>query len=57
MRNKENGYDNGLLKSFFKSFKVEEVYHEKYESHVQAARAANDYIERFNNSNAVAFGT
>ena len=36
-------------RSFFKSFKVEEVYHEKYETHEQAVRAANDYIERFYN--------
>ena len=37
------------MESFFKSFKVEEVYHEKYETHEQAVRGANDYIERFYN--------
>ena len=46
---KGNSYDNAPMESFFKSFKVEEVYHEKYESHEQAVRAANDYIERFYN--------
>lgn len=49
MSRKGNCYDNAPMESFFKSFKVEEVYHEKYESHEQAARAANDYIERFYN--------
>ena len=49
MSRKGNCYDNAPMESFFKSFKVEEVYHEKYESHEQAVRAANDYIERFYN--------
>jgi len=49
MSRKGNCYDNAPMESFFKSFKVEEVYHEKYESHEQAERAANDYIERFYN--------
>ena len=44
-----NCYDNAPMESFFKSFKVEEVYHEKYETHEQAVRGANDYIERFYN--------
>jgi len=37
------------MESFFKTLKVEEVYHENYETHEQAVRAANDYIERFYN--------
>ncbi len=49
MSRKGNCYDNAPMESFFKSFKVEEVYHEKYETHEKAARAANDYIERFYN--------
>lgn len=49
MSRKGNCYDNAPMESFFKSFKGEEVYHEKYESHEQAVRAANDYIERFYN--------
>jgi transposase InsO family protein len=49
MSDKGNCYDNAPMESFFKSFKVEEVYHEKYETHEQAVRAANDYIERFYN--------
>ena len=44
-----NCYDNAPMESFFKSFKVEEVHHEKYQTHEQAMRAANDYIERFYN--------
>lgn len=49
MSRKGNCYDNAPMESFFKSFKVEEVYHEKYESHEQALRATTDYIERFYN--------
>lgn len=49
MSRKGNCYDNAPMESFFKTFKVEEVCHEKYESHEHAVRAANDYIERFYN--------
>lgn len=49
MSGKGNCYDNAPMESFFKSFKVEEVYHEKYETHEQAVRAATEYIERFYN--------
>lgn len=49
MSRKGNCYDNAPMESFFKTFKVEEVYHEKYQTHEQAVRAANDYIERFYN--------
>lgn len=49
MSRKGNCYDNAPVESFFKSFKVEEVYHNKYETHEQAVRAAADYIERFYN--------
>ena len=44
-----NCYDNAPMEIFFKSFKVEEVYHDKYETHGHALRGANDYIERFYN--------
>lgn len=49
MSRKGNCYDNAPMESFFKSFKVEEVYHEQYETHEQAVRAAADYIDRFYN--------
>lgn len=49
MSRKGNCYDNAPMESFFKTFKVEEIYHKKYESHQQAVRAVNDYIERFYN--------
>ena len=49
MSRKGNCYDNAPMESFFKTFKAEEVYHEKYETHEQAVRAANGYIERFYN--------
>jgi transposase InsO family protein len=50
MSRKGNCYDNAPMESFFKSFKVEEVYHATYDSHEQAVRAAADYIERFYNA-------
>ena len=49
MSRKGNCYDNAPMESFFKSFKTEEVYHNRYQTHEQAVRAAGDYIERFYN--------
>ena len=49
MSRKGNCYDNAPMESFFKTFKVEEVHHKKYETHEHAVRAATDYIERFYN--------
>lgn len=49
MSRKGNCYDNAPMESFFKSFKVEEVYRNKYATHEEATRAVTDYIERFYN--------
>jgi len=49
MSRKGNCYDNAPMESFFKTFKVEEVYHTNYETHEQATRAVTDYVERFYN--------
>jgi transposase InsO family protein len=49
MSRKGNCYDNAPKESFFKSYKVEEVRRQKYDSHEQATRAVIDYIERFYN--------
>lgn len=49
MSRKGNCYDNAPQESFFKSFKVEEVYRNQYFTHEQATRAVVDYIERFYN--------
>ena len=49
MSRQGNCYDNAPMESFFKSFKVEEVYHSNYETHGQAVRAVTDYIDRFYN--------
>lgn len=49
MSRKANCYDNAPMESFFKSFKVEEVRSQCYESHEHATRAVIDYIERFYN--------
>lgn len=50
MSRKGNCYDNAPMESFFKSFKIEEVRQQHYDSHEQAVRAVIDYIERFYNS-------
>ena len=49
MSRKGNCYDNAPMESFYRSYKVEEVYHKKYETHEHATRCAVDYIERFYN--------
>lgn len=49
MSRKGNCYDNAPMESFFKSFKVEEVYRNKYATHEEATRAVTDYVERFYN--------
>ena len=49
MSRKGNCYDNAPMESFFRSFKVEEVYWNEYETHEQATRAVIDYIDRFYN--------
>lgn len=49
MSRKGNCYDNAPMESFYRSFKVEEVYHKKYETHEHATRCVVDYIERFYN--------
>lgn len=51
MSRKGNCYDNAPMESFYRSFKVEEVYHKKYETHEHATRCIVDYIERFYNRN------
>jgi transposase InsO family protein len=49
MSRKGNCYDNAPMESFFRSFKVEEVYWNEYETHEQATRGVIDYIDRFYN--------
>lgn len=49
MSRKGNCYDNAPMESFFRSFKVEEVYWNEYQTHEQATRAVIDYIDRFYN--------
>jgi putative transposase len=49
MSRKGNCYDNAPMESFFRSFKVEEVYPNHYNTHEQATRAVSDYIDRFYN--------
>lgn len=49
MSRKGNCYDNAPMESFFKSFKIEEVYEQTYQTHEHATRGAIDYIERFYN--------
>ena len=49
MSRRGNCYDNAPMESFYKSFKMEEVYRQKYQTHEQATRGVADYIERFYN--------
>lgn len=49
MSRKGNCYDNAPMESFFRSFKVEEVYRRDYATHEEATRGVTDYIERFYN--------
>jgi transposase InsO family protein len=49
MSRKGNCYDNAPMESFFRSFKVEEVYWNEYQTHEQATRGVTDYIDRFYN--------
>ncbi len=49
MSRKGNCYDNAPMESFFRSFKVEEVYWSDYETHEEATQATGNYIERFYN--------
>ena len=42
-------YDNAPMESFFRSFKVEEVYRQQYETFEQTTRAVRNYIDRFYN--------
>lgn len=49
MSGRGNCYDNAPMESFFRSYKVEEVYWAEYETHEQATRGVVDYIDRFYN--------
>lgn len=49
MSRRGNCYDNAPMESFFKSFKVEEVQNEIYETHEHATRSVTQYIEHFYN--------
>jgi transposase InsO family protein len=49
MSGRGNCYDNAPMESFFRSYKVEEVYWAQYETHEQATRGVVDYIDRFYN--------
>ena len=42
-------YDNAAMESFFKTFKVELVYQERYATREQARRSIHWYIEVFYN--------
>jgi len=44
-----NCYDNASMESFFKTFKVELVYQERYASREEARRSIHSYIEVFYN--------
>ena len=45
MSRKRNCWDNAVAESFFKTLKSELIYHEKYESVLQAKTSIFEYIE------------
>ena len=45
MSRKGNCWDNAVAESFFKTLKTELIYHEKYESILQAKTSIFEYIE------------
>jgi transposase InsO family protein len=51
MSRKGNCWDNAVAESFFKTLKVELVYHHKYKSREQAELSIFEYIETFYNKN------
>lgn len=51
MSRKGNCWDNAVAESFFKTLKVELIYHHKYESRQQAALSIFEYIETWYNKN------
>lgn len=51
MSRKGNCWDNAVAESFFKTLKVELVYHNKYETKQQAALSIFEYIEVWYNKN------
>jgi putative transposase len=53
MSRKGNCYDNAPMESFFQSFKTEEVYQTRYETHQDVAQGATNYIERFYNASGL----
>lgn len=50
MSRKGNCWDNAVAESFFKTLKVELVYHNKYETRKEAALSIFEYIETFYNT-------
>ena len=46
-------YDNACAESFFKTLKVENIYHQEYKSEVQAKRNLFEYIEIFYNQKRI----
>ena len=50
MSRKGNCWDNAVAESFFKTLKVELVYHNKYETKQQAELSIFEYIETFYNT-------
>ena len=51
MSRKGNCWDNAVAESFFKSLKVEHVYHQRYTSRADAALNVFEWIETWYNRN------
>ena len=47
MSHSGNCYDNACAKSFFKTLKVENIYHQDYKSEIEGKRDLFEYTEIF----------
>ena len=48
MSRKGNPYDNANMESFFKTFKVEEIYVSEYSDEFDMIRSVREYIGKYN---------
>lgn len=53
MSRRGNCYDNACAETFFKTLKVENIYHQKYKNEIQAKRDLFEYIEIFYNQKRI----
>jgi putative transposase len=55
MSNKGNYYDNAFAESFFKTFKIELIYHKRYKTRDKAKQDIFEYMEVYYNRQRIHF--